>query len=214
MLRLRSCIVQMQVNKEADAGRQRCCCNSSMLQHLSADSHAAEYTAQARQRHLGKALQSCLVFNTLTEQNGIAHKLRIAAKSPPCILGVRRRAQGTTSMLCASRAASLCEHTCQHLQQLCYLLPTADLSGHAGFLHVRTERRYGRALVLAEGAWVRQPACGTEDSRCACRAICRRSAHGRHAGTWAALSPFGPGQSPPGRLGRCWPVRQQQDEAA
>ena len=68
--------------------------------------------------------------------------------------------------------------------------------------------------MLAEGAWVRQPACGTEDSRCACRATCRRSAHGRHAGTWAALSPFAPGQSPPGRLSRCWPAQHQQDGAA
>ena len=68
--------------------------------------------------------------------------------------------------------------------------------------------------MLAEGGWVRLPACGTEDSRCACRATCRRSAHGRRAGTWAALSPFGPGQSPPGRLSRCWPAQQQQDGAA
>ena len=61
-----------------------------------------------------------------------ARKLRITAKSLPYTLGIRRRAQGTTGMLCASRDAFLCVHTCQHLQQLCYLLPTADLSGHSG----------------------------------------------------------------------------------
>ena len=122
---------------------------------------------------------------------------------------------GHFGLLCASRAAlfisSTRASTCSSSATRC---PQPICRGTQASLTVRTERRYGRAVVLAEGAWVRQPACGTEDSRCACRATCRRSAHGRRAGTWAALSPFAPGQSPPGRLSSCWPAQQQQNEAA
>ena len=68
--------------------------------------------------------------------------------------------------------------------------------------------------MLAKASRVRQPAHGTKDRHCACKATCQRSAHGRCAGTWAALSPSAPWQSPPGRSSSWWPAHQEQDEAA
>ena len=42
------------------------------------------------------------------------------------------RAQGSAGMLCASRAATWCEHTCEHLQHLSYMLLTTNLPWHTG----------------------------------------------------------------------------------
>ena len=161
--------------------------------------HAAEDTAQARQMPLSDPLQNCLSSDILTAFGKAQHKICILQQISPVYPRGQKAGTGRHWHACASivgldlggpaRTCSSSPTRCQN--PVCL--------GTQAFLNVRIAMRASRAPVLAEGTLVRQPAPNTEDRRCACKATCRRSAHGRCAGTWAALSPSPRWQSPPGK---------------